>query len=137
MLPQCMLTYARFIVQSNVVSIVAAAHIVSIGIGAHLIATTCIKSTFIHICKFGSKLCYDWRSLRRQNITGYELTHTSLVVRRDCISKIAITKIASIRIGAYLIAVSNTESTFIYICMKEFHSWYSLKLNCTTVGLYV
>ena len=47
----------------------------------------------------------------------YSLTHTSPVVGRDLVSKVATTHIASIGVGTILIASMNTQSTFIYVCV--------------------
>ena len=47
----------------------------------------------------------------------YFLTHTSSVVGRDLVSKVATAHIASIGVGTILTASTYTQSTFIYVCV--------------------
>ena len=47
----------------------------------------------------------------------YSRTHTSPVVGRDLVSKVATAHIASIVVGTILIASTYTQSTFINVCV--------------------
>ena len=47
----------------------------------------------------------------------YLLTHTCFVVGRDLVSKVTSAHIASIVVGTILITSTNTQSTFIYVCV--------------------
>ena len=64
----------------------------------------------IHLCLCGAYEIYYL-------LLEYCLTHTSSVVGRDLVSKVATAHIASIGVGTILIASTYTQSTFISVCV--------------------
>ena len=115
------LTHTCSVVGRDLVSNIATAHIASIGVGTILIASTYTQSTFIYVCVVGS--CPPITNTCNYVLNDIDaamvclLTHTSSVVGRDLVSKVATAHIASIGVGTILIASTYTQSTFISVCV--------------------